>query len=54
MKVSPFHRVNSPEEAPVMSLLPSGVQASVKTGQRILFVAVLTNLVATALAAFVL
>ena len=50
LKVSPFQRVNSPLDAPVISLRPSGVQARVKTGHRILLVAVFTNLVVTALA----
>lgn len=49
LKVNPFQRVNSPELAPVTSLLPSGVHAKVKIGQRILFVAVLTKRVVTAL-----
>lgn len=49
LNVSPFHNVNSPELAPVTSRRPSGVQANVKIGHRILFVAVLTNLVVTAL-----
>ena len=49
LKVSPFHRVNSPLEAPVISLLPSGVQERQNIGHLILLVAVLTNLVVTAL-----
>lgn len=49
LKVKPFHSVNSPELAPVTKRLPSGVHANVNIGQRILFVAVLTNLVVTAL-----
>lgn len=49
LKVSPFHKVNSPELAPVINRRPSGVQASVNTGQRILLVAVFTNLVVIAL-----
>lgn len=49
LNVSPFHSVNSPELAPVTSRRPSGVHANVKIGQRILFVAVLTNRVVTAL-----
>lgn len=49
LKVRPFQRVNSPDDAPVTSRLPSGVQAMQKIGQRILLVAVLTNLVVTAL-----
>lgn len=48
LKVRPFHNVNSPLEAPVTSRLPSGVQAMQKIGQRILLVAVFTNLVVTA------
>lgn len=48
LNVKPFHSVNSPELAPVTKRRPSGVQASVNIGQRILFVAVLTNLVVTA------
>jgi hypothetical protein len=39
LKVSPFHNVNSPLDAPVINLLPSGVHVRQKTGQRILFVA---------------
>lgn len=49
LNVSPFQRVNSPELAPVTRRRPSGVQASVKIGQRILLVAVLTKRVVTAL-----
>lgn len=49
LKVKPFQSVNSPELAPVISRRPSGVHASVKIGQRILFVAVFTNLVVIAL-----
>lgn len=49
LKVRPFHKVNSPELAPVINRRPSGVQANVKTGQRILLVAVFTNLVVIAL-----
>ena len=81
LNVRPFHRVNSPLDAPeiqiglkinsktfskqigvfslniilyvpVISLLPSGVQASVNMGHRILLVAVFTNLVVTALVGF--
>lgn len=48
LKVKPFQRVNSPELAPVTKRLPSGVQANVKIGQRILLVAVFTNRVVTA------
>ncbi|KYN00308.1 hypothetical protein ALC62_08951, partial [Cyphomyrmex costatus] len=48
LKVRPFHKVNSPLEAPVTRRLPSGVQAIQKIGQRILLVAVFTNLVVTA------
>jgi hypothetical protein len=48
LKVRPFQSVNSPDEAPVISLRPSGVQARVKMGQRILLVAVFTNRVVTA------
>lgn len=40
LNVKPFHNVNSPELAPVINLLPSGVQATVNTGHLILFVAV--------------
>lgn len=47
LNVSPFHRVNSPLDAPVTSRLPSGVHAIQKIGHRILFVAVFTNLVVT-------
>ena len=50
LKVSPFHSVNSPEDAPVIKRRPSGVQAKVNTGHRILLVAVLTNFVVMALA----
>lgn len=49
LNVSPFQSVNSPELAPVTSRLPSGVHANVKIGHRILFVAVFTNRVVTAL-----
>lgn len=49
LKVKPFQSVNSPELAPVTNRRPSGVQANVNMGQRILFVAVLTNRVVTAL-----
>lgn len=49
LNVRPFHNVNSPLEAPVTRRLPSGVQAIQKIGHRILFVAVFTNLVVTAL-----
>lgn len=49
LKVKPFHNVNSPELAPVTSLLPSGVHAIQNIGHLILFVAVLTNLVVTQL-----
>lgn len=49
LNVSPFQRVNSPDDAPVTNRRPSGVHANVNIGQRILFVAVLTNLVVTAL-----
>ena len=49
LKVSPFQRVNSPLEAPVMSRRPSGVQARLKIGHRILLVEVRMNLVVTAL-----
>lgn len=49
LKVNPFHNVNSPELAPVTKRRPSGVQASVKIGHLILFVAVFTNLVVTEL-----
>lgn len=49
LNVSPFHSVNSPDDAPVTRRLPSGVHANVNMGHRILFVAVLTNLVVTAL-----
>merc|ERR1740137_97250 len=49
LKVSPFHRVNSPLEAPVIRRRPSGVQDRQKMGHRILLVAVFTNLVVTAL-----
>lgn len=48
LNVKPFHNVNSPELAPVTRRLPSGVHANVNIGHRILFVAVLTNLVVTA------
>lgn len=48
LNVKPFHKVNSPELAPVTNRLPSGVHAKVNMGQRILLVAVLTNLVVTA------
>lgn len=49
LNVNPFQSVNSPEEAPVTSRLPSGVQARVNIGHFILFVAVFTNLVVIAL-----
>lgn len=52
LNVRPFHSVNSPELAPVISLRPSGVHASVKIGHLILLVAVLTNLVVIALLGF--
>lgn len=52
LNVNPFHSVNSPELAPVTNRLPSGVQANVKIGHRILLVAVLTNLVVIALLGF--
>ncbi|KYN10579.1 hypothetical protein ALC57_17184, partial [Trachymyrmex cornetzi] len=52
LKVRPFHKVNSPLEAPVTRRLPSGVQAIQKIGQRILLVAVFTNLVVTAFIGF--
>lgn len=32
LKVSPFHKVNSPLEAPVTNLLPSGVHLTTNTG----------------------
>ena len=35
LKVRPFHKVNSPDDAPVISLRPSGVHASVNIGHRI-------------------
>ena len=49
LKVRPFHKVNSPLDAPVINLLPSGVQASVNIGHLILLVAVLMNFVVTEL-----
>jgi hypothetical protein len=49
LNVNPFQRVNSPELAPVIKRLPSGVHANVKTGHLILFVAVFTNRVVIAL-----
>lgn len=49
LNVNPFQSVNSPELAPVTNRRPSGVQARVNIGHRILFVAVFTNLVVTAL-----
>lgn len=49
LNVSPFHNVNSPELAPVTNRRPSGVHAIQNIGQRILLVAVLTNLVVTQL-----
>lgn len=49
LNVKPFQRVNSPELAPVIKRRPSGVHASVKIGQRILLVAVLTKRVVIAL-----
>jgi hypothetical protein len=52
LNVRPFQRVNSPELAPVINRRPSGVHANVKMGQRILFVAVLTNFVVIALQGF--
>lgn len=52
LKVKPFQSVNSPELAPVINRRPSGVHARVKIGQRILLVAVLTNLVVIALLGF--
>ena len=52
LKVNPFQSVNSPLEAPVINLLPSGVQSKVKMGHLILFVAVFTNFVVTALTGF--
>lgn len=48
LKVRPFQRVNSPLLAPVIKRRPSGVQANVKIGHLILFVAVFTNLVVMA------
>jgi hypothetical protein len=47
-EVIPFHRVNSPLEAPVTSRRPSGVHAIEKIGHLILLVADLTYLVVTA------
>lgn len=52
LNVNPFQSVNSPELAPVTNRLPSGVQASVKMGHLILFVAVFTKRVVTALLEF--
>ena len=49
LKEMPFHRVNSPLTAPVISLLPSGTQEVQKMGHRTLLVEALTNLVVTAL-----
>lgn len=49
LNVNPFQRVNSPDEAPVTSRLPSGVHRTQKIGHRILFVEVRTNLVVTQL-----
>ena len=43
LKVNPFHRVNSPLEAPVINRRPSGVHVRQNTGQRILFVATLQH-----------
>lgn len=40
LNVKPFHKVNSPELAPVINRRPSGVHATVNTGHLILFVAV--------------
>lgn len=48
LKVSPFHKVNSPLEAPVTNRLPSGVHLTTNTGHLTLFVDVLTNFVVTA------
>lgn len=45
LKVRPFHKVNSPLDAPVTRRRPSGVQSTQKMGQRILLVEVRTNLV---------
>jgi hypothetical protein len=47
LKVKPFHNVNSPEDAPVIKRLPSGVHAIVFIGHRTLFVDVCINLVVT-------
>lgn len=49
LNVSPFHNVNSPELAPVTSLLPSGVHAMQNMGHLILLVAVFTKRVVTQL-----
>lgn len=38
LKVSPFHRVNSPEEDPVSSRRVDGIHLTTLTGVRILFV----------------
>ena len=43
LNVNPFHRVNSPLEAPVINRRPSGVHVRQNTGQRILFVIALQH-----------
>ena len=45
LNVRPFQRVNSLDVEPVRTCLPSGVQTTALTGQRILLVEVWTNLV---------
>lgn len=51
LNVNPFQRVNSPDEAPVTNLRPSGVQAMQNIGHLILLVAAFTKRVVTALIA---
>jgi hypothetical protein len=48
LKEFPFHKVNSPLAAPVITLLASGVHLAAFIGHRTLFNEMCTNLVATA------